>query len=496
VGVMRFEVHPAATLTELPDPFRAFLGGFDGRIFPTRIEVAENMIICRRNQPDSAKLHISWPVKGFGTPVVNTAQLREREEPYILPLELARGKITSIRNQHSAWELAGMHIPDAFLEQRRMAHHCFRKAVVSTDDPDKCAASANQALVHAFSAAEILTKSYVEQRLAVRRQRASSLLPVSMGCGLGSVAPGPELVADFCGAFNAAIVPVEWRRIEGVEGEYQWDLHDAQVDWCEANRLLMVGGPLLDLSVGGIPEWLKTWSNDVLNLQSFVTDFVETAMSRYLGRIRHWEVVARCNTGGALELSEENRLSLVARVLEAARQVDDETRISIRVDQPWGDYQSVGQHRLSPLQFVDALVRSGVGLSGVNLEVAIGYRPDGSASRDLHDFSRMLDRWSCLGIPLSLTLAFPSQRVSGPNGASRTVNCWKDEHSEAAQAAWVDLYLPLLMAKDSIVGVFWHRLQDNGSGRYPGSALWRESGEARQALQSIVKCQAFWESSR
>jgi hypothetical protein len=107
-----------------------------------------------------------------------------------------------------------------------------------------------------------------------------------------------------------------------------------------------------------------------------------------------------------------------------------------------------------------------------------------------------LDRWSCLGIPLSLTLAFPSQRVSGPNGASRTVNCWKDEHSESAQAAWVDLYLPLLMAKDSIVGVFWHRLQDSGSGRYPGSALWQESGEARQALQNIVKCQTLWESSR
>ena len=495
MGVMRFEVHPAETLKNLPDPFRAFLGGFDGRIFPTRIEITENVIICRRNQADSAKLHISWPVRGFGTPVVNTAQLRELEEPYFLPLELARGKITQLRNQHSEWDLAGMNIPDAFLEQHRMAHHCFRKAVVATSDREKCAALADQALVHAFSAAEILTKSYIEQRLSVRRQRANTS-PISIGCALGSVAPGPDLVPDFCEAFDVAIVPVEWRRIEAVEGEYQWDLNDAQVDWCEANRLRMIGGPLLDLSDGGIPEWLKTWSNDVLNLQSFVTDFVETAMSRYLGRIRHWEVVARCNTGGALELSEENRLSLVARVLEAARQVDHETHMSIRVDQPWGDYQSAGQHRLSPLQFVDALVRSGVGLSGVNLEVAIGYRPDGSASRDLYDFSRMLDRWSCLGIPLKLTLAFPSQAGTRPNGASRTVNCWKDEHSEAAQAAWVDLYLPLLMAKDPIVGVYWHRLQDGGPGRYPGCALWQESGEPKQALQNVVKCQAFRESSR
>ena len=494
MGVMRFEVHSPESLEKLPDVFRSFLGGFDGRIFATRIELDGNVLICRRTQPDSAKLHVSWPVKGFGTPIVNTAQLREREEPYILALELARGKITHIRNQHSAWELAGMKIPQAFLEQRRMAHHCFRKAVISKSDRVRCEEMSNQALVHAFAAAELLTKGYIEQRLAVRRQRTRNL-PVSIGCALGSVVPDSEVEPQFRQAFNAVVVPVEWRRIEAVEGEYQWDLNDAQVDWCEANRQLMIGGPLLDLSPNGVPDWLKTWSNDVLNLQSFVTDFVETAMARYVGRIRHWEVVARGNTGGALELSEENCLSLVARVLEAARQVDDEINMSIRIDQPWGDYQSAGKHRLSPLQFVDALVRSGVGLSGVNLEVAVGFKPDGSASRDLHDFSRMVDRWSYLGIPLSITLAFPSMSTAPVDGQTHTIECWKTPHSQETQASWVDLVMPLLMAKDPVVGVYWNRMQD-GPGGYPGCALWEDSGKSKQALQNIIKYrQAFWESN-
>ena len=65
----------------------------------------------------------------------------------------------------------------------------------------------------------------------------------------------------------------------------------------------MVGGPLIDLAPNGLPAWLWQWENDVLNLQSFVCDFVETAISRYYGRIRNWDIAARANSGGALTLS-------------------------------------------------------------------------------------------------------------------------------------------------------------------------------------------------
>ena len=47
-----------------------------------------------------------------------------------------------------------------------------------------------------------------------------------------------------------------------------------------------------------------------------------------------------------------------------------------------------GEHRLTPFQFVDALVRSSLGLSGVNLEIAVGYDPIGTRRRDLLAVSR------------------------------------------------------------------------------------------------------------
>jgi hypothetical protein len=247
---------------------------------------------------------------------------------------------------------------------------------------------------------------------------------------------------------------------------------------------------LIDLSPAGLPAWLGRWEHDLWNLQSFVCDFVETAIRRYLGRIRIWEVSGCVNSGGALALSEEHRLALVAKTLEIARHVDEEAQFFIRVDQPWAEYQARGQHKLSPLHFVDALVRAGLGLSGVNLEIAIGYRPRGTSSRDLLDYSRLIDLWSALGLPLHVTLAFPSAK--GPDLQCTSDlevegESWKSSWSEESQAEWINLYLPLLIAKPGVTGVFWSNFSDAEPHSFPHAGLIRPNGEPKPALERIVQ---------
>jgi hypothetical protein len=226
-------------------------------------------------------------------------------------------------------------------------------------------------------------------------------------------------------------------------------------------------------------------------LQSFISDFVETAIRRYLGRIRHWEVSARGNTGGALALSEEHRLTLVAKTLEVARHADPEIQLMIRVDQPWGDYQARGQHRLSPLQFVDALVRSGLGLSAVNLEISVGYRPRGTAFRDLMEFSRLIDLWSLIGIPLYVTLAFPTDADHDP--LARTdlevdADQWIGPWGEQTQAEWIGDFIPLLMAKQSVVGVFWNHFSDSERHYFPHAGLLDANDRPKPGMFRLMKC--------
>lgn len=489
MGVMRFLVHPGDIFDRWPEAYRAYISGFDGRVCPTRIEIDGPILTCRRQTAESGRLHVAWPVAGFGRPMVSTSCLREQDKPYLLSVELARGKICQLRNQVAAWQSEGLALPPGFETSFQHVHRLFARAVLLQHDAAEAGQVAERALHACFGAAEQLMQAYVEQRLAIRRQRFAQL-PALMGCNLGRVAPEGAAAREFCRAFNAAAVPVEWKWIEPEEGEYHWDLYDRQVEWCLANRLLMRGGPLLDLSPGGLPQWLWQWAHDLLNLQSFVCDFVETAISRYMGRVRIWEVSAHGNTGGALTLTEENRLTLVARTLEVARQVDPESQFVIGVDQPWGGYQARGQHRLSPIQFVDALHRCGVGLTGVNLQISIGYRPRGTASRDRLEFSRLLDLWSGLGLPLHVTLSLPS---SGSADAKSNPDLevdhpsWRAPWSEAAQAEWINEYVPLIMAKQSVVGIYWGNFSDAEPHEFPHSGLLREDGAPKPALQEIIR---------
>lgn len=486
---MRFTVPNAELFETESDVRRIYVSGYDGRVFPSRVEQHGDTIELRRMNSDSGKVHFPYPVPGFGRPLISTATLREHEDAYLLPLELARGKVCQVRNQLASWEALGMAIPDSFRELHREAHHFFAQAASEKEDQHRAIELADQAIAKACAAADALARSYVEQRLRVRLKRTPQL-PVSFGCSVNCEQTVKQLGNSFCDAFNAAAIPIEWTQVEKQEGEYDWDEFDQLVDWCSENRLLMKAGPLLDFSTDGLPKWLEQWGHDFFNLQSFLCDFVETAISRYAGRIRFWEVSSRVNTGGAFKLNEEERLTLVAKTLEVARQRDEEAQLLIRIEDPWGTYQTAGDHRLSPMQFVDALLRCGIGLSGVNLEIAVGYQERGGAPRDLLDFSRLIDQWSMLEVPLNLTLAFPSccePNASCRHGIQVDRNGWKNAWSCEAQAEWIDSYVPMLMAKQSVVGIYWSHLTDSATHDFPNAGLIDAAGTAKAGLASFLK---------
>src|SRR5262245_26564865 len=184
MGVMRFVVHPQSLLADWPEVHRAYLNGVDQAAWPTRIEVSGNQIVCRRQNSDSGKLNIAWPVTGFGRPVLATASLPEREEIYILAVELARGKIVQVRNQVAVWQAAGMAIPESFVPLHREAHQLLARSVAAHDDPAKASAIAQQAIIRECQAADLLTRSYTSQRLDVRHRQYPQL-PTVLGCSLG-----------------------------------------------------------------------------------------------------------------------------------------------------------------------------------------------------------------------------------------------------------------------------------------------------------------------
>lgn len=148
------------------------------------------------------------------------------------------------------------------------------------------------------------------------------------------------------------------------------------------------------------------------------------------------------------------------------------------IGQPFGEYMTAGHHRLSPIQFVDALARSGIGLSEVHLDIQVGDQPYCTLPRHLLQFSRLMDQWSYLGLPLSVSLSFVGSY-----------------QNEATQNAMVERYVPLLMAKDSVVGIYWGCLRDGCGARKQGSGLIRPDGSERATFQTLKAYRVrFWKS--
>lgn len=441
---------------------------YDGRVIPARSKLSDGILTCERSLSESGQMRLLWPRFDGRRQVVHTTSLREQNSPYSLELELARGQLSRLRNQFYSWSGAGLQSSPRLDSLIQDSHRAFRTAVLRAESPETAVAAAILSIDTSSRATDLMCQHYVEQRLGYRRSRAARL-PVFLGCRLEQIPTDEEA---FVRAFNAVQIDTSWMKLEHNDGEYEWGQLDALVAWAQERRLFILGGPLLNLSEDRLPEWLKAWTGDMVNLQSFTADFVETVVGRYVGRVRHWEVVAGPNRGGVAQLDEEQRMNLVARAIEAARQVDEHTHISLRVIQPWGEYLSTTKNRLSPIQFVDTLRRCGVRFAEVNLDLRVNDYPTATLWRDTLSLSHLIDQWSLLQLPINVVLTVPPAPEN------------KADVFEPVQVKWLEDTVRMCLAKERIVGIYYSNWNNNDS-QFGQTALMDPDGSPRQTLDLL-----------
>lgn len=476
MGVIQFHVERPDLLASASTLSLVDFLMYDGRVVPARASLEGNVLRCERSPSESGQMRLLWPRFDGSSQVIHTTSLREQSQSYFLEVELARGQLARLRNQFFSWHGAGLQSSAALDQLIHEAHRSFRAAVLRTEAPELSAAAAILSIDLSSRATDMLCNHYVEQRIGYRRNR-SAHLPVFLGCHLNSIPENPQA---FCDAFNAIQIDTRWDSLEHDDGEYKWGRMDDLVAWAQEQRLFIMGGPLVDLSQDTLPSWLKSWTGDLVNLQSFTADFVETVVGRYVGRIRHWEVVTGANRGGVAELDEEQRLNLVVKTIEAARQVDEHTQISLRVVQPWGEYLSQTRNRLSPIQFIDTLRRCGIRLGEINLDIRVCSQPSPTLWRDCLSLSQLLDQWSLLQLPMNVMLTLPSL----PHG--------RDANFEAAQADWLEKSIMMCLAKERVVGIYctnWNEsIADDVS-----TSLIDAAGLSRKPLKRLFEIsQLYW----
>ena len=237
------------------------------------------------------------------------------------------------------------------------------------------------------------------------------------------------------------------------------------------------------------------WEGDLPTLAAFMCDFLETVIGRYKGDIRRWVVCAGFNQTDALGLDDDDRLRLAFRLFEAAAQIDPNLELVLSVAQPWGDYLVNENQTISPLTFPDDMIRAGLQVSAVELEIRDGIVPRGSLPRDLLDTSRVLNLFGLLGVPIEVVLSLPSSNEADPQAAVHGQSVWLPAYraglSPEGQAEWGASFAALALCTPHVRAVTWDHWSDAEPHLTPSGGLdRRDRAKRNHSCRVLRRCEA------
>jgi len=482
MGQMRFRVPERDRIPAGGLP-RIYVAGSEEFPWATRSAWVDDQLLVQRSVDDSGYVYVPWIVDDHGLRLLGTTTLMERDKPYLLDLELARGLIQRIRSRVFLWEWLGVPTPPELAAMLREATALFARAATSQIDPPTAAGFANRAIALALTTSDKLVQNFSAHSLESRQRQT----PVAtlLGVSLGTAAPPMAIRRQLVDACNLVQIPIAWRAIESREGKRDWKPTDEQLGWCQTAGLKVAAGPLLRLDDRGVPDWMYLWEGDEPNITRLLLDHVRAVVTRYIGRVHLWHVASRVNNGKLLSLDEDNRLNLVAQAVKLVRRIDPRTPIVVSFDQPWSEYLAQQDNDLAPWHYADALVRvDDLGISGFGLELNAGYWPGGTPHRPAFEYGKLVDQWSQLGLPLMVMLTAADRDdidpKAAPNIAAELVTPPSGEPDP--QAAWASLVAPLLMARPSVQVLLWNQLSDAEPHEFPHGGLFDGKGKAKPTL--------------
>ena len=486
MGWLRFLVTDRESL---PDDVleRTYMTGLEEIPWQSRNAWEDGELVVARAFDDSGNVHVPWRSRQHAELTLTTATLMEREKPYQLEVELARGTLNTIRNQLAAWQQVGLVVPASIRAHLSEANGHFAKAATAQHDVAAAANHAVRAIDTAISVMEQVGESYTEQVLAVRRRQTPQLASL-LGINLGQRPVDKNLSATLGSTFNTAVVPFNWMQIEADEGNRDWSVCDQQIAWAQSQGMKICGGPLLQFDPAGIPDWIVLYEDEFEDLLDFMIGFVTETITKYRGKVNLWQVAGRVNFGQVLALSEEQRLRIVVAAIETIRSLDSRAPVVVNFDQPWAECLAHRQLDLTPLHFADTLARADLGLAGLGLEINTGYWPGGTQWHSQLDYSRLFDRWSTLGLPLLVSLSVPSSGEEDPQAkapASPLELGSKYELSQTVQRDWIESFVPLMLAKNCVQVVIWNQLDDRFTHDFPHGGLIDRQGQTKPGLAAL-----------
>jgi len=456
----------------------AYCIGTDDVALRADITVERGVIHCNKKSAGPAGLVVLWPVEGVGEVLLETIRVMERERPYILTVELARGRLIRINAKLEDWGLLEHEEGPAIARMLDEARDTLIKAL-QADDPAEASAIGDEALRLAILASVALAHLHADLFLS-RRKQAGGFSRRVFGCTVHPDKPTDLACKRIGEAFDYAIIPFIWRDIEPTEQNFQWGVLDAWVEALAKKNVPMHGAPLLSFAEPHVPDWLYIWEHDFDPIRDLAFEHARRIINRYGQHIQTWHVVSGLHANTCFAFNFEQLMELTRMTTALAKQLAPRGMTVLDLVAPWGEYYARNQRTIPPLLYADMAVQSGINFDAFGLQFLFGPGVDGMYVRDIFQMSCMLDQFLKFAKPVRITaIQVPSDttlskvEIEKQNKPPMTGGVWREPWSESIQADWLAEFLDVALSKPFVESVAWHGLADHTKLAMPHGGLLR-----------------------
>jgi len=461
--MLRFRVFKDGVPPADLDLSTAYLVGSDSVPIRGEFSYANGEIVCRKRAAGPAALTLMWESKNFGNLMLETTRLPEREEPYILNLELARGRVMRLMQKREEWGL--FDIPEAATinEKALEARDLLLEAITAQQDPAKASEFGDKCLQLVLPVSEQAALAHAD--LLLQRRIATRNFPR----GAFGVRVEHAITSE---AYRRALLPNAdfvrmpmWRKlIEPQEQQYSWQAIDEWMEFLRRARLPVVAGPLVHFTEIAIPEWLYIWEHDYETVRDLLYEHIERVVTRYGPQVALWNVISGLHVNAQFSFTFDQLMDLTRMAVMLVKKVQPTGRTMIELTQPWGEYYATNQRSIPPMLYAEMIVQSGIQFDVFGVQLKFGMPRDGCWQRDLFQISSLLDRFAPFGKPVMISaMQVPSAAVPADFWGEDAVGVpgtWRRPWTEALQAKWLEAVTDVALSKPFVEAICWQDLVD------------------------------------
>lgn len=489
--MLRFAVYDDGKPAKAVDLAAAYLVGSDGVPVRADIEFKKGEILCRKRTTGPAALAILWEVPGGARVMLETTRLPERDKPYILQVELLRGRLMRIAQKREDWGLHDFEGTDEIARQIDRARDLLIEGL-QADTLAKAAAAAQNGLAVGLTASEYLTAFHAEIFLS-RRKQVGGFPRRVFGAAVDIDTDNPTYRKNVAAAYDYITLPFCWKKIEPREKDFNWAAYDQWIEWAIAQHLPVRGSGVVSFTPESIPDWLYIWEHDFDTVRDLTCEHIQRVIERYGKYIQTWEIITGLHTNSCFGFNFEQLMELTRMSTAVAKKLAPRSVVTVNITMPWGEYYATNQRSIPPMLYAEMVMQSGVNFDALGLECCFGVGVPGRYVRDLFQVSAILDRFACLGKPVHLTaVQAPSDTVPdlgdawGGKYSVQAGGVWHKDWSEETQRAWLRRVYHIALSKPFIEAICWRDAGDTQSNHIPHGGLLRRDATPKPAHKELV----------